>query len=315
MMASCKTYKKDSEQPNDIQETTKECRDTEKSNIQTQIPVPVPEATITTNESYTQAQIPINNFPSSFTLRRQINFECGEDEYQEIIDCTFAGNKVVFPDYNNQRLIISTVESNDIRYLPMDYNPRYITGVNNETVAVGCSRYCIVQVIDISNDTVTSSCRTESECYGISCSNDLLYVCCSGIVVLDLDGHVIRTIPNPGVDLGYLTVDKDRLYFCDRFSLFCCDLSGNVMWEFDKEDYKDMYGLATDSKGNVYVANSDGDGILIVSPDGRQYKDILTSFDSFDSPISLDFDRKENRIVVRNHANEKAFIFDVEFKS
>lgn len=137
-------------------------------------------------------------------------------------------------------------------------------------------------------------------------------MCCSDIAVIDLNGHATRTIPNPGVDIGYLTVDKDRLYFCDRFSLFCCDLSGNVIWEFDIEDYKDMYGLATDSKGNVYVANADGECILVVSQDGRLYKDILTNFDTFDSPISLNFDRKQNRIVVRNHTNEKAFISDVE---
>ncbi|VDI58165.1 Hypothetical predicted protein [Mytilus galloprovincialis] len=300
--------------PVPVQEAT---TGTQESYAQTPIAIPVPqlEATSGKTESFTQAQIPVNHFPSTFTLRRQIDFECQEDEFLEIIDCTFAGNKVVFPDYNNDRLVISTVDSNDIRYFDMDYYPRYITGVNNDTVAVACSRHCVVQVIDISNDMVTSSCYTRDECYSISCSDDLLYVCCSGIVVMDLDGHVIRTIQNPGVDIGYLTVDKERLYFCDRFSLFCCDVSGNVMWEFDNEDYNDMYGLATDSKGNVYVASTDGHGILVVSSDGRQYNDILTSFDSLDSPISLDFDRKENRIVVRNHTNEKAFIFDVEFKS
>lgn len=46
--------------------------------------------------------------------------------------------------------------------------------------------------------------------------------------------------------------------------------------------------------------------LWLFPPDGRHHKDILTSFDSLKSPISLDFDKKENRFV--------HFIFDVEFK-
>ncbi|CAC5382502.1 unnamed protein product [Mytilus coruscus] len=211
-------------------------------------------------------------------------------------------------------LIISLIESYDIRYMDMDYRPRYITGINNDTVAVGCTRYQVIQIIDISKDTIVRTIPTSSECFGISCSEDKLYVDASDIVVMDLYGHVLRTFPNPGVDLGYLTVDGDRFFFCDGFTLFCCDLNGNVKWEFDKEGYKDIYGMATDSKGNVYLANADSDRIVVISPDGRHHKDILTSFDSLESPISIDFDKNENRMVVRTTANESAFIFDVKFK-
>lgn len=49
-------------------------------------------------------------------MRRQISFKCRKVEYLKIIDCTFTGNKVVFPDYNDDRLTICTVESNDINY-------------------------------------------------------------------------------------------------------------------------------------------------------------------------------------------------------
>ncbi|CAC5382498.1 unnamed protein product [Mytilus coruscus] len=207
------------------------------------------------------------------------------------------------------------VISNDIRYMDMDYQPRYITGVNNNTVAVGCTRYQVIQVIDLSTDTVVRTISTSSECFGISCSEDKLYVDASDIVIMDLDGHVLRSFPNPGINLGYLTVDGDRFFFCDGFTLFCCDLNGNVKWEFDKEGYKDVYGMATDSKGNVYLANADSDRIVVISPDGRHHKDILTSFDSPESPISLDFDKKENRMVVRTTANKSAFIFDVELRA
>ncbi|XP_063397802.1 uncharacterized protein LOC134682157 [Mytilus trossulus] len=282
------------------------------SAAETEPPTAFKEMTAEAVENYTQAQIPVNNFPSAVTLRRQITFECHDNDYFEIIDCAFVGLNVVFPDYINDRLIISMVESNDIRYFGMDYRPKYITGVNNNTVAVGCTRY-VIQIIDISNDTVVRTFPTSGECYGISCSEDTLYVDASNIVVMDLMGLVLRTFPKPGIDLGYLTVDGDRFFFCDGFTLFCCDLSGNVKWEFDKEGYKDIYGMATDSKGNVYLANADSDRIVVISPDGRLHKDILTRFDSLESPISLDFDKKENRLVVRTTANESAFIFDVAY--
>ncbi|CAG2233065.1 unnamed protein product [Mytilus edulis] len=54
-----------------------------KNHAQTQLIVPAPEieATTCTTESFTHAQIPVNPFPSSFTLRRQIDFECQEDNF------------------------------------------------------------------------------------------------------------------------------------------------------------------------------------------------------------------------------------------
>ncbi|CAC5382501.1 unnamed protein product [Mytilus coruscus] len=283
------------------------------SETETEQPTDIKEITTETEETFTQAQIPINNFPSSVTLRRQINFEYQEDEYLEIIDCAFVGNKVVFPDYNRSRLIISTVDSKDIRYIDMDYYPRYITAVNDYSLAVACTRHFVIQIIDISKDTVERTIKTRSECYGISCADGKLYVDDVDIVVMDVDGHVLRTFPSPGVDLGYLTVDGDRFFFCDAFTLFCCDLNGNVKWEFDKEDYQDIYGMATDSKGNVYLANADNDKIVVISPDGRHHEDILTGFDSLKSPISLDFDKKKNRMVVCTTGNNSAFIFDVTY--
>lgn len=110
-------------------------------------------------------------------------------------------------------------------------------------------------MVNISQDTVVRTIPTSGECYGISCSEDKLYVDANDIVVMDLMGHVVRTFPNPGTDIGYLTVDGDRFFFCDGFTLICCDLDGNVKWKFDNEGYKYIDGMATYSKGNVYLAS------------------------------------------------------------
>ncbi|CAG2256672.1 unnamed protein product [Mytilus edulis] len=149
-------------------------------------------------EIFTQDQASVkNNLPVSVILRKQLNIKKSENENQNITGCIKTGNTLVFTDCDNKRLIICNSDGSDIHHIPLSYEPRYITEIDSNTVAVSCSDDKTILIINISTRSITSTINTSGYCWGISYNDNNLYVVIdmSIIHVMDLTGKVIRTIP------------------------------------------------------------------------------------------------------------------------
>ncbi|CAG2254098.1 unnamed protein product [Mytilus edulis] len=183
----------------------------------------ISENTRKAEESFTQAQTPVKyNLPIFVTLRKQLNITKRSNEILSITSCIKQGNTLVFTDYNNNRLIICNSDGTDIHHIPLSYKPRYITEIDSNTVAVSCSIYSTILIINISTRSITSTIKTSGYCYGISYNDNNLYVVIDGSIihVMDLTGKVIRTIPLPSdAFIRDITVDRYRLVCMDYITL------------------------------------------------------------------------------------------------
>ncbi|CAC5426081.1 unnamed protein product [Mytilus coruscus] len=176
-------------------------------------------------EEFTQDQESVKtNLPVSVTLRQQFNIKQSKNEYLYITSCIKIGNTLVFTDRFNNRLIICNSDGTDIHHIPLSYEPRYMTVVNINTVAVSCRTDRTILIINISTDSVTSTINTGGRCLGISYNDNNLYVVIDGSIihVMDLTGKVIRIIPLPSYRIHDITVDRDRLVCIDYTSIYCC---------------------------------------------------------------------------------------------
>ncbi|VDI71244.1 Hypothetical predicted protein [Mytilus galloprovincialis] len=183
------------------------------------------------NKEEAQDQTPVKtNLPVSVNLRQQINIKQSTNEDLAISSCIKTGNTLMFTDFRNNRLIICNSDGTDIHYIPLSYEPQYITEIDGNTVAVSCTYDNTILIIDISSRSVTSTINTRGNCYGISYNDNNLYVVISlsMIHVMDLTGKVIRAIPVPSYGIDDITVDRDRLVCKDSTSIYCCSLDGKV---------------------------------------------------------------------------------------
>ncbi|CAC5413888.1 unnamed protein product [Mytilus coruscus] len=263
------------------------------------------------------AQTPVKyNLPVSITLRKQLNIKKPTNEIQGIKSCVKIGNKLMFSDYLNNRIIICNADGTDIHHIPLSYKPRFITEVYSHSVAVSCSERTIL-IIDISTGSVTSTIHTSDDCYGISYDDNNLYVVIgkSIIHVMNLTGKVIRTIPLPSVNIHDITVDRDRMVCRDVSSIYCCSLDGNLIWIFTNDKFQDLRRVTTDDEGNVYVTNNNTNTVIVISDDGKHYRELLTKSDGLDRPWGISFDKKENVLLVCNFGDGDIFLFDVKNKN
>ncbi|CAC5384440.1 unnamed protein product [Mytilus coruscus] len=268
-------------------------------------------------EAFAPAQVSVKtNLPVSVNLRQQLNIKKSSNENNHITSCIKIGNTLVFTDFKNKRLIICKVYGTDKHHIPLSYSLYYITEVNSITVAVSCIDDRTILIINISTGSVTSTINTSGYCYGISYNDNNLYVVIdqSIIHVMDLTGKVIRTIPLPSDRIYDITLDRDRLVCIDRASIYCCSLDGKLFWMFKHGKNQDLRHVTTDDEGNLYATNYNTNTVIVVSGDGKNYREPLTESDGLDRPGAIYFDKKETILLVCNYRGGKAFLFDLKRK-
>lgn len=236
---------------------------------------------------------------------------------RRIFDCIKVDNALVFTDWSHSQLISCNSNGTDIRHIPLSYKPCYMTAVDSSTVAVSCSHDRCILIVDISIGSVISTIKTSGKCYGVSYDGNNLYAVIGRdkIHVIDLtDKVIIRTIHLPSKSTIDITVHRDRLVWIYMTSVHCRSLDGRLMWKFKNHKYENLCRVTTDNEGNVYVTDCFTSTVVVLSDDGKQYRECLTESDGLDTPHGIYFDKKENMLLACNLNDGNAFLIGVKKK-
>ena len=132
--------------------------------------------------------------------------------------------------------------------------------------------------------------------------------------MLNLSDESVSYLINSNMSgVYYVATFGDKLYYtnCDTHTVTCCDLHGTTQWEFkDNRVLQGPRGISVDNVGNIYVACSNSNNVVVISPDGQRHRQLLSSKDGLSSPNVLDYDKSTNRLLVV-HDSTTAFLFDV----
>ncbi|CAC5399560.1 unnamed protein product [Mytilus coruscus] len=134
------------------------------------------------------------------------------------------------------------------------------------------------------------------------------------IRVIDMTGKVISNIYLPSNHITDITVDRNRLVYKDSTSISCCSLDGKFVWKFKNGKFKDLRRMTTDDDGNVYVTSYNTNIVVVVSDDGKLYRELLNKSDGLNRPCGIYFDKKEMILLVSNFHDGEAILFDVKSK-
>ncbi|CAG2251472.1 unnamed protein product [Mytilus edulis] len=84
-----------------------------------------------------------------------------------------------------------------------------------------------------------------------------------------------------------------------RENKVCCYKStGELLWTFQHQDIDRPQGIALDKNGFVYIASKENNRIVVVSPDGKTCKTILSDVDGINYPVYIDIHRETGIMIV-----------------
>ncbi|VDI02853.1 Hypothetical predicted protein [Mytilus galloprovincialis] len=248
------------------------------------------------------------------SLRSEINLKTSSNEILYISDCIVIEHQLVFTDRKNKQLITCSSNGGCIRNIPLSWSPWYITNINSDTVAVSYPVPNKIQIISLSTGTVTCTFEIIG-CRGISynCNDLYISVALKGIQVLDLSGNLLRTIPSPSDNIYRITIHEDRL-FCvhlHKFIVYCCDINGGkVIWKFANEKYKTVLGATTDDQGNLYMTGVGPNNVVMITPEGKHEKELLTASYGLHYPHGIYYDKTNKCLLLADEKDGKAFLFN-----
>ncbi|CAC5423041.1 unnamed protein product [Mytilus coruscus] len=187
----------------------------------------------------------------------------------------------------------------DITYIPKD-----------NTIAITSISSHYIKIIDEDKLRVLKILCVGSNCAGIAYTNGRLIVCGleKGLIEVNYPGDSVKTIISCTMSTNsYVATLGDKIFYTDLDfgGVFCCDLKGNILWTFPCKNIKSHSGVTADNNGNVFVADFSRNKVFVISSNGQQHRDLLTSVNAVQNPICLIYDRDNKQLLVtKNHKGE-----------
>lgn len=223
-------------------------------------------------------------------------------------------------DKNNEKLIAMKSDGEVEFTLPMtDNNSFDIVCLDDTTVAVSTgysNKKSGISIIDLQNLKVTKFINLSTYPYGITYDGTSL-ICCvedNDIHVISCTDYSITTIPNTVLpELSYVATYANKIFFTNstKHTVTCCLFNGTPVWEFTNEGIlNDPRGITLDNNGNVFVAGCYSCNVVVISADGKQYKEVLSKKNGLKYPRTIFFDKLRRQLLVADSI-KLAYVFNI----
>jgi hypothetical protein len=239
-------------------------------------------------EAELQAHIPQESkmcVATQLTKKTTVNFQTEVNRLVRIKGCDILPDgKCVFAEQEGKRLLMFSnngkYEKEIVRFSGMPYDVSY-TGEN--IVAVTIVDNGEVVFVNVITNTIINTVDIGHECWGTDFNMNRLAIRIissstrSHIVYLDHKGKLIDQVNIPGINSTNISLRNDTIKCTDWITntIYCYTLTGQQIWTFkDKKILQAPRGIALDKNRNVYVAGSETNNVVVLSPDGKNCRQI-----------------------------------------
>jgi sugar lactone lactonase YvrE len=85
------------------------------------------------------------------------------------------------------------------------------------------------------------------------------------------------------------------------YSVACYTINGKKLWEFNDESVlRQPIGVAIDNNCNIYATSGYYKKVIVLSPNGKQWRQLLDQNEGMSCPYGISIDRTTNNILITN---------------
>ena len=254
----------------------------------------------------------INNL--TLTLHKRI-----DTDLSNVRGCSILPDgRMVFSSFSEKKIsVLKSVGSTDFEISNI-CGSFDVVFIGNECIAVTSSSYSNeINIINIKKNKLRKTIKVHSNNDGVAYNDGHLIYCAreKGLQMISLSDESITNVINHELSgLSYVTTFGDKLFYTDynEDSVTCCDFHGKIMWKFSDISVLDTpYGISVDNDGNVFVVGYHTHNVVVISPDGKQHRQILSIDDGLKYPRTLHYDQSTNKFLVANEIND-AFLYEAK---
>ncbi|CAC5391087.1 unnamed protein product [Mytilus coruscus] len=211
------------------------------------------------------------------------------------------GGKLNIYDYNKIRLLLFSIDGIFIREvvaftenIPVD---ACHVGKDVVSVALGSANQTVC--FDVEKNKITKTFELSHDCDAVASDGHQMVI--SSIeksTIVNLKDMSLTILESFGTNR--IAVFKGNIYGTISYEnkIFCYKTTGEPLWIFKHQDIRFLQGLTLDKNGFVYIASRGNNSIVVVSPDGKTCKTILSEADGVHSPYAIDINRETGLMLV-----------------
>ena len=267
-----------------------------------------------------QAQMQVHLLPPNICHNVQLHLEREFIISKEgtvvmaISGCTVlpSGHLLVADNFGKPQLMEYTGDGRHVRNIPTWTVPFDVTVIDSTRIAVTYGYSECVEIIRLQDNNVEKKTLLENNCFGVTYQKGRIYcvVFGKGIVVMNLSGETLDTITlSNSLSVYYITSTENRLYYTDSkaHQVYCCSMSGEVVWVFQDERIVNPTGLSIDGNQNIFVVGKISENIVLIQNDGKDSKILGTPSQNLDKPNVICYDKRRLLVCEENSGFSRVY--------
>lgn len=230
------------------------------------------------------------------------------------------GNFLILNQYQNQLLLFTHDGIFTGTVVTLNERANDVCLVRNDKVAVAFTSCKSNQtsLFDIEKNEITKTIELSHDCSAVTSDGQILVissVCTKNSTIVNLDDMTHKNFE--GVWGNRISLFKENIYCTDYKGdkIRCYKRTGTLLWTFVHNEISYPSGLALDINGFVYIASSENNTIVVVSPDGKTSKTIKSNADGVITPTGIDINRGTGIMIVScqvNNDRPRILLFKIE---
>ncbi|CAC5393967.1 unnamed protein product [Mytilus coruscus] len=216
--------------------------------------------------------------------------------------------KCIILDYNKKLLLLFSNSGIFIRkVVTLTEYPWDACFVRNNTVAVTLGRANKTALVDVNKSKIIQTVKVSHDCYGVASDGKTLVISngdsqCTTVNLNDKSHTILEGLGG----VGRISLFQGNIYSINsgKYNVCCYKITGESLWTFQHGDIASPVGLTLDKNGFVYIASLGNNSIVVVSPDGRTCKTILSEADGIIHPWTIDINRETGIMIVSSEISD-----------
>ncbi|XP_071121279.1 uncharacterized protein [Mytilus edulis] len=284
----------------------------------------IPSGIELTTRKQKQAQIMVTKVPSRSFENINLNLQQTVNILSKYTDTCgiylLPDGRMVFCRLGNCIIIVLNANGSldfEVTLPSSSFDVAYITEDNTLAVSSGGSYVHCIYIIDMQNKKIKKTIPVHGWIYGITYDGSrIIYSGLNiGIRMINLNDETISDIVRDEIPPNcYVATFGDKLFTTNpkTNTVKCYDLQGKIQWTFqDRYVLCTPGGISVDNSGNIYVVGRSSNNLIMISPDGKQHRQLLCGSEGLSEPRAIHFSRERNILIVANTRSIKAFLYSV----
>lgn len=217
-----------------------------------------------------------------------------------------SNNKIVLTEDSKARVLVYKTNGFKIGQIKLTEEADEMTVIDETHIAVSLEK--AVVFLDVLDMKIRKNHFLGDYITALSCANNKIFACLQndGVLIMDISGTILRTLPNIEGYLNICTTINELLYSVkeeNSSTLECYDINRKKTELFHFKCSGKVNGIACDKHDNVYIA-FDNSEVIKFNNSTKTFITVLTVNNGLNNPLNIDCFDNGNRLLTINDGKE-----------